>query len=400
MNRLATIAVAVFACAAAAQERPSHRAIPHDPNFDPKRAFDEKFKNSQVRGEVDALLKQLGQGQGGALADQLRKMVENDPKLLEKAREMLSSNDPKTRELVRGAIDGALKGHPDIGKLNLSPEEVQQQIQQAFGNRRLNETVGSSNRLEARPPDANDDNRRAWARDLAAWAERMNKNRLAEPLRNSAAVNGLLNDLTKAGLESAKAGRTGEGLDAQLSRWQEYLQNAREWLPDEVPSSLRERLNSLDLPAPDFSAPHFDTPAGLRNVSAPTISGVADVLQYAAYVAAAAAAFVLLRRLRPQAGMTSRRRRELAASLDAGTLTNGADLIRAFETLALLRYGEPARTWHHRATAAGFAADERDAADRLASLYESARYAPGEPEPTDDQLAAARRDLARLAGAV
>ncbi len=365
-----------------------------------KRAFDEKFKNAQIRGEVDALLRQLGQGQGGALAEQLRKMVENDPTLLEKAREMLGSNDPKTRELVRGAIDGALKGNPDLGKLNLSPEEMQRQIQQAFGNGRLKETVGSSSRLDSRQSVANEDNRRAWARDLAAWAERMNKNRLAEPLRNSAAVNGLLNDLTKAGLESAKSGRTGEGLDAQLSQWQEYLQTARDWLPDEVPSALRERLNSLDLPTPDFSAPHFDAPAGLGRFPAPAISGIADLLQYAAYVAAAVAALVLLRRLRPSAGVANRRRSELVASLDADTLANGADLIRAFEALALLRHGEPARTWHHRATAAGFAADERDAADRLAGLYESTRYAPEQPEPTADQLAAARRDLARLAGAI
>lgn len=400
MNRLSTIAVVVCVCAAPSQERLSHREIPHNRNFDVKRAFDEKFKNAQIRGEVDALLRQLGQGQGGALAEQLRKMVENDPTLLEKAREMLGSNDPKTRELVRGAIDGALKGNPDLGKLNLSPEEMQRQIQQAFGSGRLKETVGSSSRLDSRQSVANEDNRRAWARDLAAWAERMNKNRLAEPLRNSAAVNGLLNDLTKAGLESAKSGRTGEGLDAQLSQWQEYLQTARDWLPDEVPSALRERLNSLDLPTPDFSAPHFDAPAGLGRLPAPAISGIADLLQYAAYIAAAVAAFVLLRRLRPPAGVASRRRSELVASLDADTLANGADLIRAFETLALLRHGEPARTWHHRATAAGFAADERDAADRLAGLYESTRYAPEQSEPTADQLAAARRDLARLTGAI
>lgn len=395
----ATVAV-VLAPVALAQERPSHREIPHDRHFDRKRAFEEKFRNSQVRGEVESLLRQLGQGQGGPLADQLRAMVEKDPALLEKAREMLGSNDPKTRDLVRGAIGGALRGNPALNKLDLTPEQLQHHIEQAFGNRKFGETARSEGRAESRPTESSEDARRAWARDLAAWAERMNKNKLAASLKNSAAVSGLLNDLTKAGIDSVKSGRQGEGFDAQLSRWQDQVQAARDWLPDELPAAIRERFNGLELPTPEFTAPQFDAPAGLGRISSPTIGGVANVIQVAAYIAAAAAAIVLLRRMHSAAGVTTRRRRGLTLSLDANSLANRADVIRAFETLAILRHGEPARSWHHRATAARFPSVERDAADRLANLYESARYSPGGPEPSAEQLASARRDVARLAEAL
>lgn len=401
MSYRLTIAIAVaLAASIAAQERPSHREIPHDRQFDPKRAFEEKFKGLQVRGELDALLKQLDQGKGNPLVDQLRKMVENNPDALQEIRAGLNSNDPKMRELIRGAIEGALKGNSELGKLNLTPEQLQQQIEQVFGARKFGEALRPERRPEGRLPESKEDARRAWARDLAAWAERVNKNKLAAPLKNSAAVNGLLNDLTKAGLESVKSGRQGDGFDAQLLQWQDRIQNLREWLPNEIPSALRDRFNNLELPNAEFSAPQFDAPTGLGSVSAPTIGGIANVIQIAAYLAATAAAFVLLRRMRTTMVVGSRRRRELSQSLDAGKLTNRADVIRAFESLAILRHGEPARTWHHRATVAEFPNDERDAADRLANLYESVRYAPGEPEPTNEQLAAARSDLARLAGAV
>ena len=74
--------------------------------------------------------------------------------------------------------------------------------------------------------------------------------------------------------------------------------------------------------------------------------------------------------------------------VDPAGVKSRADLIRAFEYLSLLRCGEPARTWHHRAIAAclgGTASDRRAAAAQLAELYEQARYAPaggGEPDWT------------------
>jgi hypothetical protein len=76
------------------------------------------------------------------------------------------------------------------------------------------------------------------------------------------------------------------------------------------------------------------------------------------------------------------------------------ELIQAFEYLSLLRCGEPARAWHHHAIAdrlGGTEAERREAAERLAALYEQARYAPA--AGTEPDWSAARGPLTTLAGA-
>jgi hypothetical protein len=80
------------------------------------------------------------------------------------------------------------------------------------------------------------------------------------------------------------------------------------------------------------------------------------------------------------------------------------ELVRAFEYLSLLRLGKSARNWNHRhiATCLGAAkslpAGRVEAAERLAALYEHARYAPAAEAMADQQMETARRDLCFLAG--
>jgi hypothetical protein len=84
-----------------------------------------------------------------------------------------------------------------------------------------------------------------------------------------------------------------------------------------------------------------------------------------------------------------------------GELRTRADVIRAFEHLALLRLGEPARNHHHRHIADDLGRDRTDrrrAAADLATAYEQARYAPPTDPFPESTLAAARRDLVSLAG--
>jgi hypothetical protein len=70
-----------------------------------------------------------------------------------------------------------------------------------------------------------------------------------------------------------------------------------------------------------------------------------------------------------------------------------AELVQAFDYLALLKLGPAARSWNHRAVARRWAdrcaACTADAA-RLADLYERARYTTGA-----DALPVADRDAAR-----
>jgi hypothetical protein len=86
--------------------------------------------------------------------------------------------------------------------------------------------------------------------------------------------------------------------------------------------------------------------------------------------------------------------------VDPARISSRAELIVAFEHLALLCVGPQARTWNHCAIGEELGKDQerRLAASELAALYEWARYAP-EPDGLSDQtLAKARRDLCFLAG--
>ncbi len=78
------------------------------------------------------------------------------------------------------------------------------------------------------------------------------------------------------------------------------------------------------------------------------------------------------------------------------------DLIRAFEHLAYLLLGQPARSLNHLDVADRLGGDDDGrarAADRLAHLYEQARYAPPDEVMPLHELTAARGDLVALAGA-
>jgi hypothetical protein len=80
------------------------------------------------------------------------------------------------------------------------------------------------------------------------------------------------------------------------------------------------------------------------------------------------------------------------------------DVIRAFEYLALLRFGPAAAACHHRQLAERLAEQDsgnpgrRQAAEMLAWLYEQARYAPDGETLSPEQLSDARHALCSLAG--
>jgi hypothetical protein len=86
--------------------------------------------------------------------------------------------------------------------------------------------------------------------------------------------------------------------------------------------------------------------------------------------------------------------------VDPARISSRADLIAAFEHLALLCLGLQVRSWNHRAIGDSLGTDpeRRRAALELASLYEWARYAPEMDALSDQALAGARRDLCFLAG--
>jgi hypothetical protein len=86
--------------------------------------------------------------------------------------------------------------------------------------------------------------------------------------------------------------------------------------------------------------------------------------------------------------------------VDPARVATRAELVQAFEYLALLRLGRDARAWNHRDIAAhlgGADAARGQAAGELAALYEQARYAPDDEPLAAPDLGAARRNLCLLA---
>lgn len=87
-----------------------------------------------------------------------------------------------------------------------------------------------------------------------------------------------------------------------------------------------------------------------------------------------------------------------------GAVSSRQDVIRAFEYLALLRFGPAAAACHHRQLAERLAEQDsanpsrRQAAEMLAWLYEQARYAPAGETLSQEQLSDARHALCSLAG--
>jgi hypothetical protein len=169
--------------------------------------------------------------------------------------------------------------------------------------------------------------------------------------------------------------------------------------------SLRTRLPSVSWPKAE---PTPSTPAGLVSAALPMPDsgpegGQEIVLVCLASVTAGFVAWGMLRRRGLLGWSAADRGRALGPwPVRPEAVGTRHDLVRAFEYLAVLRLGPAARSQNHREIAERLgAADvrQRGAAERLAALYEQARYAPPEEELPTEDLAAARAALTHLAGA-
>jgi hypothetical protein len=229
-----------------------------------------------------------------------------------------------------------------------------------------------------------------WAKDMGDWAD--------SPLGNS-----LRNALRRAGehrpgsadMPFDLADRT-RGLTEKLGKIGEYLPTGRLRSLDLVGPLRNVRLPAL--PSGAMTAP------ALGSVSRASGGGVVSGPLWALVLLTLGA--VIWRSLRWY--------REQAASGDGWKLgpwpvrpeavATRAELVSAFEYLALLCLGPVALACNHLDLAARLSAREgtdvekRRAAEQLAGLYEQARYAPPNEALRPDELAAARRDLRLLAG--
>ncbi|HEV3260480.1 MAG TPA: hypothetical protein VG013_26735 [Gemmataceae bacterium] len=220
----------------------------------------------------------------------------------------------------------------------------------------------------------------------------------------SRAINSLSRYIAEGGAVRARAGQG--GLTGHLG---DLLRTARAhpvwsgstWaglrsLP--MPSLPKPHLPGVSLPrisVPGMSTPSFGRP------SAPSAESGLSVLWVLVLLVLGVILWKLVGRRMVSTEPVGRGWRLGPWPVDPRAVATREDLVRAFDYLSLLKLGPAARHWNHLDIAAGLGGEEmerRIAADHLATLYEQARYAPGnEPLPAEAFLAA-RRELSFLAG--
>ncbi len=316
----------------------------------------------------------------------------------------LDLEDPQVHKLVQGWLE---KPPP---ALKLSPEQVQklrevlEQFEkgQAAPDWRPKPSAAPPAALPATTsgrsaltPDQNDLTR--WLRD---WLSEVEESELGDWLRDSPAWRSALED-AHSWLADPE-GRLGWwGPDSLPRGWK---------IPEGLFQGGAERgwdaLGNLSVPElPRVDLPHLRLPRlswrpGRGSAALPTYDEGA-LVQCLGWLALLLAGSWLLWRigkrrawLRPDRTLAPR-----AWPVDPAQVTTAAQLIQAFEFLALQHLGAQARAWNHRRIAAHLATDDEQAqaAQELAACYEEARYAPAEEALTTAALAAARRHLCLLA---
>jgi hypothetical protein len=438
--RLSAIVIGLLlADRAAAQppqdNRPSHVPVPMPRGVDLQKLIAERLGLadqswpdgiSKLQSDLNRMLQQLRSGDPRAKSDteqQLRQLLQNNPGLQERLREF-ARNNPQVFDRL---VDSAIRENPEFqGKVDRDAllERLEQFARPQEGERRPRSprpaergpnraNPGRTPRRSTSTSDGDDDPaveqyRQNIARNLSKLADRFDQNRLAPSLRESPAVNHLLERLANSGIDALGSGSAGEGLDAQLARWQRRFEGLRDWVPDKLPEKVLDYVPPTfsDLPRPNFRMPRIDLRgAGLPSGALRASGGLLDFAQFFLFALLFAAfGFVLWRLFGARAAEAVGLRRGLGPwPLDPAQVASRADLMKAFEYLSLLRCGEQARAWHHRAIAAGLGGtqpERRAAAERLAELYEHARYAPQQASAlSDGAVLDARRHLTYLAGA-
>ncbi|MBV9125142.1 MAG: hypothetical protein JO112_17440 [Planctomycetes bacterium] len=246
------------------------------------------------------------------------------------------------------------------------------------------------------------------AQKFAQWVERYGGD-----LKNSPSVRRAVRDWTM----SPGQGK-GLGNLPATPRWNQQVANfvrtaaqPRSWARLNWPAFYRFPMPSLprlNLPRLGFSLGRLPAPPPMPRVSMPAPSAPQaglGLLWIALVVALAVVAWKLLTgRRNPSSSQEQFRWRLGPWPLNPATVVTRADLVQAFEYLALLKLGPAARNWHHYTIGEALGKDEgkggerRQAAHHLAALYEKARYAPEEESLPDQAITAARHELCLLAG--
>jgi len=253
---------------------------------------------------------------------------------------------------------------------------------------------GEPNKLP-KPPDLLD----RWIRDLAQQAQ---NTPLGDWLSDSPAFNKGIGDL-KALVNLENTSQWGWGLDnlpdhLRLADKLDWRLSEGFWsrLPDvSLPDLPRVNLPEVHLGEwflPSVSLPNVDAPAGVK---------IGETLLWAVVIVIGLVLFwqIVSKHQFQWPNQTSTK--TLGSwPVDPAHVATRSQLIEAFDYLALLKLGQKARSWNHRAIARQLVAatSNTSAVEELTGLYEQARYTIGPDPLSPSDQSAARRHLCLLAG--
>lgn len=379
--------------------------FPIDPNY--KKILDDRLKIEQQLGPFKDLVKQILADpkmlhldpdkikdmklENPAFKKALADWVRSDPKLQDSLRDWLKQN-----QLDQQSPD-AKKLHEDLKKL------LDRSALKGFEPPRVQD-----------PPDWKNPGKPIRPKDdpITQLTERAMKQTertpLGERLKKSAAWKQAFEDL-RASLDQPDAAR------GMLGDWPGKLLTAdgKTW---KLAEDALERLRDLPPPQLDRFTWNLQVP-GIGKIPLPDLGppGMADLSGPALPSSGTAASWLLLLLIGLLVGWRLLRWRKGAASIvperpDLGpwpvrpeAIATRADLVRAFDYLALWTLGLGVKSWNHHAVVSRWGKTApacADVARALAKLYEQARYTAGAEQLPEAERDLARRSLLQLAEAL
>jgi hypothetical protein len=320
------------------------------------------------------------------------------------ALQKLNLNDPRVQQRLKPWVEKGTQGQPAVSSAEL--KKLEDAIEQAATDRQVPAppsppegpsagpaSVGLPPDEVPKPPDA-EEGVRDWLKRVLERAEESN---IGEWLRDSPAFQKALHELQGSAHMP----------DIQPHRWglDRFLKLDKLPMPD---AATLERLGRFKPKLPHIdppSLPSLSRPS-LPAVSAPSMPTTASLGTLATWLLCLAMVALLAWQASRWIHLPGRAARTAAQDIGPwpvrpSEVSTRAELVQAFDYLALLRCGVTARSWHHRAVARALAdrtAALADDAAQLAALYERARYTEGAEVLGPDQRDQARAALVRLAG--
>ncbi|GIW82810.1 MAG: hypothetical protein KatS3mg105_4617 [Gemmatales bacterium] len=254
------------------------------------------------------------------------------------------------------------------------------------------------------PPTVDNKEDDDTSRKLADWLLKQTKKIKGRPLEDSSVLDSIRRDMMALArdLRTGKLQLGNNGDSFAMPGWLRTL-----GLETKLKNFRLPKMDKIHLPGmgswklPKINWPQVDAPQ-LPNVpsspvSAPRVGGMSPWLFLA--VGACLLAALVLKRLMQKGNETPLSAADYRRKLPR--VKSWADIVVAFEVLSLCQLGPRSRTWNHLEIAAALGRDEHQrqaAANRLAELYERARYAPDARAISDEDLAFAQGAILSLAG--